>query len=198
MLRRCSLALLVSLLAAIDARAQERFVVRGIGFGTFGRLETRTTRVFGAGVGLSVNEMVQLTIEAAQEWGRADPRQPARLTTADPAPPGSITLIVLGVESVRQDRRLTGGVRFRAPARYRLEPFAVVNAGIARVTDRYLPNSLGVEGSTSIELLTEVGGGLSLALTDRLKLESSYRVGRIGGNHPFTVQAFGGGLAVGF
>ena len=198
MILRCFMAMLVSLLAVTDAGAQERFVVRGIGFGTFGSLKPQTTRVFGAGIGLNVNDVVQVTFEGAQEWGRADPRHPAVGTTGDPSPFPSFTVVAFLIESVRQDRRLTGGVRFRAPARYRLEPFAVINAGIARVTERYAPNPFGEEGTTSFELLTEAGGGLSLVLSDRLKLESSYRVGRTGGNYPFTVHAFGGGLAVGF
>ena len=127
-----------------------------------------------------------------------DPRNPVRGVATDPVSPGTVTIVVLGIDTTRQDRRLTGGVRFRAPAWYRLEPFAVVNVGIARVTERYFPNVLGDQGTTRFELLTEGGGGLSLAVTDRVKLESSYRIGRIEGALPFTVHAFGGGVAVGF
>ena len=189
--------LLVLLFAVSNAGAQDRFAVRGLGFGTFARTEARPTRVFGVGVGLNVNRVVQVTIEAAREWGRTDPRNPDRAIATGPIS-GGLTIVALGIETTRQDRRLTGGVRFRAPSWHRFEPFAVVNVGVARVTDRYLPNVLGEQGATRLEILEEAGGGLSLAITDRLRLESSYRIGRVEGGYPFTVHALGGGVAVGF
>jgi len=198
MLRRCGLVILMSLLALVDARAQERFVVRGLGFGTFGSPETQTTRLFGVGVGMNLSPVVQVTIEAAQEWGRADPRNPVRALADPGTSPGPVQIIAFLIDSIRQDRRLTGGIRLRAPIRFRLEPFVVANAGLARVTERYASNPFGDEGLSGFHPLVEGGGGLSLRLTDRVALEASYRYGRVIWTYGFDVHALGGGLALGF
>jgi hypothetical protein len=53
------LAIAFAAVTAIDARAQETIVVRGLGVGTFGSFNT--TRLLGVGLGVTVSEVLQVT-----------------------------------------------------------------------------------------------------------------------------------------
>jgi len=184
--------------AAPESEAQDIFVVRGLGVGTWG---SAMTPLFGVGVGVNLTSIVQVTFEASREFGRRDPTvAPKPRANAVPAPPGFAYFVF--VDSKRVDRRLAVGARFRVPDR-RLAPFAEVNLGRARLTTRYVPGSVPgsvpEEGSIETRPFVDVGGGLSLSLSDRTAVEASYRVGRVIANHnQDTLQAVAIGVAVGF
>jgi hypothetical protein len=148
-----ALAFAFSTLAAVDARAQESFVVRGLGLGTFGT--SNTTGLLGVGLGVDLNEVMQITFDASREFGRADPY---RRPVASRGVIGIPTVVVL-VDSTRVDRLLTGGMRFLLPTPHRLRPFAGVHAGLARVTTRFVPGSIENEGSIDTRLLVGAEGG---------------------------------------
>jgi hypothetical protein len=89
-----ALAFAVAALASVDARAQESFVVRGLGLGTFGTSDT--TGLFGVGLGVNLNEVMQVTFDASREFGRADPyrtRQSRPVpSSVSPQPSSSLTV----------------------------------------------------------------------------------------------------------
>jgi hypothetical protein len=92
---------------------------------------------------------------------------------------------------------LVGGLRVQFPIA-KLKTFMVFHGGLARITERYEPNLLGLERGSFMHGLLEGGIGLSVPLTERLALESTYRYGRIVGTNGFNVQALGAGIAFGF
>jgi hypothetical protein len=189
------LAIAFAAVTAVDARAQETIVVRGLGVGTFGSFTS--TGLLGVGVGVNVSEVLQVTFDASREFGRGDPyRRPLAPANVIGIP---TTIVFIEIDSTRVDRLLTGGVRFRLPTSFRLKPFAAVHAGLARVTDRYVPGSIEDEGSIDWRTLVEGEGGISIAVVNRLAVEMSYRVGSATRDYNSdAVQSVGLGIALGF
>jgi hypothetical protein len=146
---------------------------------------------------VNLNEVMQVTFDASREFGRADPY---RRPVAPPSVIGIPTAIILVfVDSTRVDRLLTGGVRFRLPTSHRLKPFAAVHAGLARMTNRYVPGSITDEGSIDWRPLVEGEGGISISVVNRFAVEMSYRVGSATRDYNSdVVQSVGLGVALGF
>jgi len=190
-----ALTFAVAALAAVDARAQESFVVRGLGLGTFGTSDT--TGLLGVGLGVNLNEVMQVTFDASREFGRADPYQrPVAPSTVIGIP---TAIIIVLADSARVDRVVTGGVRFRLPTSFRLKPFAAIHAGLVRVTTRFVPVSIADEGSIDWRTLVEGEGGISISVVNRLAVDMSYRVGSATRDYDSdVVQSVGLGVAVGF
>ena len=187
------LAIAFAAVTAVDARAQDSIVVRGLGGGTFGT--STTTGLLGVGVGVNVSDVIQFTFDASREFGRADPYQ------RPVAPAGSlpVSIVLLEIDSTRVDRVVTGGARFTLPTSHRLKPFAAVHAGLARVTYRYVPGSIDDEGSIEWRTLVGGEGGISIGVVNRLALELSYHIGSASRDYSNDlVQSVGLGVAVGF
>jgi hypothetical protein len=189
------LAIAIAAVTAVDARAQETIVVRGLGVGTFGSFNS--TGLLGVGIGVNLSEVLQVTFDASREFGRADPyRRPVAPSTVIGIP---TAIIIVLADSARVDRVVTGGVRFRLPTSFRLKPFAAVHAGLVRVTTRFVPGSIADEGSIDWRTLVEGEGGISISVVNRLAVEMSYRVGSASRDYDIeVVQSVGLGVAVGF
>ncbi len=191
--RITALAIALTALAAVDARAQETLVVRGLGLGTFG--DWNTTGLLGVGVGVNVTDVIQVTFDASRELGRTDPyRRPVAPAGALP-----VTIVIFEIDSKRLDRVVTGGARFSLPTSHRFRPFAAVHAGLARVTYRYMPDSIENDGSIEWRKVVEGEGGISIRIVNRFAVEMSYHVGAVTRDYSTDlVQSVGLGVAVGF
>jgi hypothetical protein len=187
------LAIAFAAVTTVDARAQETIVVRGLGVGTFGTFTS--TGLLGVGIGVNASEVLQVTFEASRELGRADPyRRPVAPASVIGIP---TTLVI--VDSTRVDRLITGGLRFQLPTSHRLKPFAAVHAGLARLTDRYVPGSITDEGSITWRPMVAGEGGISISIVNNLAVEMSYRVGGATRDYDSdVVQSVGLGIALGF
>jgi hypothetical protein len=108
--------------------AQERAVVRAIATGAVGVEPLEGTRLFGAGVTVSVNDIVQLFGDGGLEIGRSYPPDSPRPT----GPSGPPVLIVLVEPHERIDRLLVAGFRVSIPPDHRVRPFVELGAGLAR------------------------------------------------------------------
>jgi hypothetical protein len=144
---------------------------------------------------VNLSDVLQVTFEASREFGRADPYQRPF------APAGSVpvSIVLLEIDSTRVDRVVTGGARFTLPTAHRLKPFAAVHAGLARVTDRYVPREIEDEGSIDWRPLVAGEGGISIAVVNRVAVEMSYHVGSASRDYDTDlVQSVGFGVALGF
>lgn len=147
--RTVSALVVAATVLQVEASAQERFVVRGLVDATFGT--TTATALVAGGVGINLGPTAQLTVRVGREFGRAEPQNdpvPVRTLFPDASPEDLFVLVFVG-DSVRVDHLLSGGVRLRLPVVWpSVKPFVDAEAGINRVTVRYLPNPYGVEGDS--------------------------------------------------
>jgi opacity protein-like surface antigen len=167
---------------AVEAAAQDRFVVRGIVGANVGST-TRTTGVWGAGVGVNVGPIVQLTGEVGREIGRATVRDlplvidlPSDPSLEEAPPPPGYAIRIVFLERAQVDYFALAGVRLRAPTRRWLNPFGEASIGFARITTHWIPAPAFVGHET--RALFELGGGVSLPMKNRLALEIEYRFTR--------------------
>jgi hypothetical protein len=176
----CKLTCLILFWALTDAAAQERVILRGIAGANVGSV-TKTTGIWSAGVGVNVGPVVQLTAEVGREISGARIKDLPSIIDlpGDPSleqvPPGYPVRIVL-LERTQLDYFALGGVRLHVPATRWLEPFGEASVGFARVTTHWIPAPAFVGHET--RALVELGGGVSLPMTNRLALEIGYRFSR--------------------
>lgn len=169
-------------LGSTSAAAQDSLVLRGLGGASFG--QTTATPLIGAGVGVNLSPQIELTVEAAREFGRDDPRnvpvqfdEPGDLMTTPPGVP-TMFIILMG-ESVRLDRYALAGARLTLWNHRRVRLFADGGGGMGRVTTRWAPNPYGYFGDSESGLLLAGGGGFSISMTTRVGLDVAYRHGRL-------------------
>jgi hypothetical protein len=154
--------------------AQELTVVRAIAVSTLGAEPFDSTKLFGAGVTVHVNDIVQVFADGQLEIGRSYP--PDRPVSTGPSGP-PVQIVLAELTSERIDRLLVAGLRLSVPPGHRVRPFLELGAGLARARNAYVTFTVPqtTEYSSRHDRLAAIGGGISTSLSRHIVVDVGYR-----------------------